>query len=56
MRGRPFEVAWREEDTPEALKAGYQRVSEGIRRNETLKSELGCTVSGCYDVAGAWEW
>jgi transposase len=25
MRGRPFEVAWREEDTPEALKGAYQR-------------------------------
>jgi putative transposase len=25
MRGRPFEVAWREEDTPEALKAAYQK-------------------------------
>jgi transposase len=25
MRGRPFEVAWREADTPEALKAAYQR-------------------------------
>jgi transposase len=25
MRGRPFELAWREEDTPEALKAVYQR-------------------------------
>jgi putative transposase len=25
MRGRPFEVVWREEDTPEALKAAYQK-------------------------------
>lgn len=25
MRGRPFEVEWREEDTPEALKAAYQK-------------------------------
>jgi transposase len=25
MQGRPFEVAWREEDTPEALKEAYQR-------------------------------
>src|ERR687892_838869 len=25
MRGRPFEVAWREPDTPEALKGAYQR-------------------------------
>jgi transposase len=25
MRGRPFEVAWREADTPEALQAAYQR-------------------------------
>jgi transposase len=25
MRGRPFKVAWREEDTPEAFKAAYQR-------------------------------
>jgi transposase len=25
MRGRPFEVAWRESDTPEALKEAYQR-------------------------------
>ena len=25
MRGRPFEVAWRESDTPEALKSAYQR-------------------------------
>ena len=25
MRGRPFEVAWREADTPEALKAAYQK-------------------------------
>jgi transposase len=25
MSGRPFEVAWREEDTPEALKGAYQR-------------------------------
>jgi transposase len=25
MRGRPFEVAWGEEDTPEALKAAYQK-------------------------------
>jgi len=25
MRGRPFELAWREEDTPEALKAEYQK-------------------------------
>jgi transposase len=25
MRGRPFEVAWRESDTPEALKDAYQR-------------------------------
>ena len=24
MRGRPFEVTWRQEDTTEALKAGYQ--------------------------------
>ena len=24
MRGRAFEVTWREEDTTEALKAGYQ--------------------------------
>ncbi len=24
MRGRPFEVTWRREDTTEALKAGYQ--------------------------------
>ena len=24
MRGRPFEVSWRQEDTPEALKAPYQ--------------------------------
>ena len=24
MRGRPFEVAWRESDTPEALKGAYQ--------------------------------
>jgi hypothetical protein len=25
MRGRPFEVAWRGSDTPEALKGAYQR-------------------------------
>jgi Homeodomain-like domain len=25
MQGRPFEVAWREPDTPEALKCAYQR-------------------------------
>jgi transposase len=25
MRGRPFEVDWRETDTPEALKAAYQK-------------------------------
>ena len=25
MRGRPFEVTWREEDTTEALKAAYRR-------------------------------
>jgi transposase len=25
MRGRPFEVVWRESDTPEALKSAYQR-------------------------------
>jgi transposase len=25
MHGRPFEVAWRESDTPEALKGTYQR-------------------------------
>ena len=25
MRGRPFAVAWREPDTPEALKEAYQR-------------------------------
>ena len=25
MRGRPFEVAWREPDTAEALKGAYQR-------------------------------
>jgi len=25
MRGRPFDVAWREEDTTEALKAAYRR-------------------------------
>ena len=25
MRGRPFEVAWREEDTTEALKTAYRR-------------------------------
>ncbi len=25
MRGRPFAVVWREEDTPEALKVDYQR-------------------------------
>ena len=25
MRGRPFKVVWREEDTPEALKAAYQK-------------------------------
>jgi hypothetical protein len=25
MQGRPFEVVWREEDTPEALKAAYQK-------------------------------
>ena len=25
MRGRPFEVTWRQEDTTEALKAAYQR-------------------------------
>jgi hypothetical protein len=25
MRGRPFEVGWYEEDTPEALKAAYQK-------------------------------
>src|SRR5918999_833299 len=28
MRGRPFEVAWREEDTPETLKAAYQKERE----------------------------
>ena len=28
MRGRPFAVVWREEDTPEALKVDYQRARD----------------------------
>ena len=35
MRGRPFEVVWREEDTPEALKAAYQK-----ERNSEVRTRL----------------
>jgi transposase len=35
MRGRPFEVAWRAEDTPEALKAAYQK-----ERNSEVRTRL----------------
>jgi transposase len=33
MRGRPFEVVWREADTPEALKAAYQKEQNPEVRN-----------------------
>jgi transposase len=32
MRGRPFQVDWRTEDTPAALKAAYQKEDEGAIR------------------------
>jgi transposase len=35
MRGRPFAVVWREEDTPEALKAAYQK-----ERNSEVRTRL----------------
>src|ERR687893_2077447 len=35
MRGRPFEVAWRAEDTPEALKAADQK-----ERNSEVRTRL----------------
>jgi transposase len=35
MPGRPFEVVWREEDTPEALKGAYQR-----ERNPEVRTRL----------------
>ena len=43
MRGRPFAVVWRAEDTPEALKAAYQK-----ERNSEVRTRLhGLWLLGC---------
>lgn len=41
MQGRPLAVAWREPDTPEALKAAYQREGDPEVRTRPVAAPLG---------------
>lgn len=45
MRGRPFEVAWREEDTTESLKAAYRKERD---------IELRTRVQGLWLLRSGW--
>ena len=64
MRGRPFEVTWREEDTTEALKAAYRRERDielrtrlhglWLLRSGRRLSSVGATVGVHYRTVQTW--
>ncbi len=64
MRGRPFEVIWREEDTTEALKATYRKERDielrtrlhglWLLRSGRRLSSVGATVGVHYRTVQTW--
>lgn len=55
MRGRPFEVVWREGDTPEALKAAYQKERDSeirTRLHGLWLLRLGWRLGAVAEVVG----
>ncbi len=53
MRGRPFEVTWREEDATEALKAAYRRERD-IELRTRLHGLWSAAADGPDDDSHRW--